>query len=414
NYDAIFEIDEEDDEEEEGEDVPDNDDVEGNGGVVGDYEHGDYEGQDVGHEYEEQDEEDEVEVRYQTRMNPIAEEDYAHPQERYYRERRASAGSGRSREYDNWQPRERRSSAFEEDFGRTGGGSGGRGRDDQAVPQVDAAKYMSPGVPSGGPNIPGVGGATAAGVGLGALGAGASPGVVPAGGVPAGAVGSVAGATAGQGVIPGNVTLGGVGGPASNANAAGRNVGLNALQEIEEAYNKRLDTDLSTLMESFGDIVKVAKITYDDSSVSKDKYKLAQESYQIQGRAMNIVSSAESLLAMVTELKQTLLLNDAGMLAELTLRRQQELTMQKTAVKQRVLGLKEEVDRTIWELEQSIYGVRPSATEATTEAGKSGLSRTTLEAVKPEESKSSVGGSSTITFTGSSISQQQQPAPPPV
>jgi len=62
---------------------------------------------------------------------------------------------------------------------------------------------------------------------------------------------------------------------------------------------------------------------------------------------------------MVSELKQTLLLNDASTLAELSTRRQQELTNQKTAVKQRVLGLKDEVDRTIWELEKACYGSAP-------------------------------------------------------
>ncbi|KAF9945722.1 Mediator of RNA polymerase II transcription subunit 22 [Modicella reniformis] len=147
--------------------------------------------------------------------------------------------------------------------------------------------------------------------------------------------------------------------PATNVGTGVKNASLSALQEIEEAYNKRLDLDVAQLMESFGDIIKVASITYNESSISKDKYKLAQESYQIQGRATNIVSSAESLLAMVTELKQTLLLNDANTLAELSTRRQQELTNQKTAVKQRVLGLKEEVDRTIWELEKACYGSVP-------------------------------------------------------
>jgi mediator of RNA polymerase II transcription subunit 22 len=106
-------------------------------------------------------------------------------------------------------------------------------------------------------------------------------------------------------------------------------------------------------------VYTITQITYNESSISKDKYKLAQESYQIQGRATNIVSSAESLLAMVTELKQTVLLNDANTLAELSTQRQQDLQNQKTAVKQRVLGLKDEVDRTIWELEKACYQSTP-------------------------------------------------------
>ncbi|KAI7828881.1 hypothetical protein BC939DRAFT_393801 [Gamsiella multidivaricata] len=142
--------------------------------------------------------------------------------------------------------------------------------------------------------------------------------------------GSVVGAGS---VAPAPVITAGGASAAGGPGIGAKSSSLSALQEIEEAYNKRLDMDVAQLMESFGDIVKVAS-----------------------GRATNIVSSAESLLAMVTELKQTLLLNDANTLSELSTRRQNELSTQKTAVKQRVLGLKEEVDRTIWELEQACYG----------------------------------------------------------
>ncbi|KAF9934391.1 Mediator of RNA polymerase II transcription subunit 22 [Linnemannia zychae] len=195
------------------------------------------------------------------------------------------------------------------------------------------------------------------------MGAGGPPGAP-------GGIGGVGGAGAGQNTGSGSPVIGGSGAATSTGTAgsgtagitgavggAVRNTNLSALQEIEEAYNKRLDMDVSQLMESFSDIIKVASITHSESSSqSKDKYKLAQESYQIQGRAANIVSSAESLLAMVTELKQTLLLNDTTTLAQLSTQRQAELSSQKTAVKQRVLGLKEEVDKTIWELEQVCYG----------------------------------------------------------
>ncbi|KAF9355820.1 Mediator of RNA polymerase II transcription subunit 22 [Mortierella sp. AD094] len=190
------------------------------------------------------------------------------------------------------------------------------------------------------------------------MGIGGSAAGVPAPIISSGSIGGAAPVITAGGAVPTAATGGGVG---------VKSASLSALQEIEEAYNKRLDNDVAQLMESFGDIVKVASITYNESSISKDKYKLAQESYQIQGRATNIVSSAESLLAMVTELKQTLLLNDANTLAQLSTQRQQELSTQKTAVKQRVLGLKEEVDRTIWELEQACFGTSPAPTSSSSQ-----------------------------------------------
>ncbi|KAF9973065.1 Mediator of RNA polymerase II transcription subunit 22 [Actinomortierella ambigua] len=142
-----------------------------------------------------------------------------------------------------------------------------------------------------------------------------------------------------------------------------------ALQEIEEAYNKRLDADITQLLDSFGDIVRVASIAHPDNpSQTKDKYRIVQESYQVQGRATNIVRSAESLVAMLAELKRMMLLNDTTTLAQIASDRHNQLTSKKTAVKQRVLALKEEVDRTVWELERAYYGEVSSSTSATTAA----------------------------------------------
>lgn len=77
----------------------------------------------------------------------------------------------------------------------------------------------------------------------------------------------VAGASGPAGVNPQGApqppTIGGIGagpGGAAAAAAGTRKPNLSALQEIEEKYNKRLDDDISQLMESFGDIVKVASV----------------------------------------------------------------------------------------------------------------------------------------------------------
>lgn len=84
-----------------------------------------------------------------------------------------------------------------------------------------------------------------------------------------GAPGQVAGAgnpvIGGGGVAAGGVAGGAGGNAAGGAAGAGgatRNTNLSALQEIEEAYNKRLDMDVAQLMESFGDIIKTASVSF--------------------------------------------------------------------------------------------------------------------------------------------------------
>lgn len=61
------------------------------------------------------------------------------------------------------------------------------------------------------------------------------------------------------------------------------------LKEVEERYNRRLDTDVQVLLDSFNDIVRVASIQ------DKDKFRVAQEAFQIELRASNIVSPFHSL-----------------------------------------------------------------------------------------------------------------------
>ena len=97
------------------------------------------------------------------------------------------------------------------------------------------------------------------GVGVGGLSGGV--GSATPGGSTAGAAAGTAGPGASASIV------GGIGGTAGQTAAmaaaavAARNANLSALQEIEEAYNKRLDMDVNQLMESFGDIIKVANVS---------------------------------------------------------------------------------------------------------------------------------------------------------
>ncbi|CAO3644212.1 unnamed protein product [Mucor hiemalis] len=56
------------------------------------------------------------------------------------------------------------------------------------------------------------------------------------------------------------------------------------LLQIENQYNKRIDDDVAKLVDCFTDIVKVGE------NKDKDKFKVAQEGYQIESQAAQIVS----------------------------------------------------------------------------------------------------------------------------
>ncbi|KAG5462593.1 MAG: hypothetical protein BJ554DRAFT_4493, partial [Olpidium bornovanus] len=87
----------------------------------------------------------------------------------------------------------------------------------------------------------------------------------------------------------------------------------------------------------------------------KDKYKIAQESYQTECRATNIVRQAEGLLSIIADLKQSLLVNDEQQLLHITATRRVECIDQKKVIKTRIARLKDDLDMAIWDLEDVYY-----------------------------------------------------------
>ncbi|KAJ2962907.1 hypothetical protein NQZ79_g1932 [Umbelopsis isabellina] len=142
------------------------------------------------------------------------------------------------------------------------------------------------------------------------------------------------------------------------------------LLQLEEQYTKRVDDDVLKLVDSFADIIRVTEIE------KKDKFKVTQEGYQIESQTAQIVSflkqrghdllllsyafcfqirSAESLLGLITELKQMLLLNDTKTLTHLSETRTKDLQAPKTAIKSEMYKIKTELDAAIFDMENVLY-----------------------------------------------------------
>ncbi|KAN0120662.1 hypothetical protein V8E52_003931 [Russula decolorans] len=88
------------------------------------------------------------------------------------------------------------------------------------------------------------------------------------------------------------------------------------LEAAEEEWNKRVDVEIETLAEGMVDLVNLASIN------NKDKFKIAQETFQAQFRAESMVlfssyiRAANSLLSIVHSMKLQLLLSDEAQIVE--------------------------------------------------------------------------------------------------
>ncbi|KAF9466637.1 hypothetical protein BDZ94DRAFT_1288243 [Collybia nuda] len=81
------------------------------------------------------------------------------------------------------------------------------------------------------------------------------------------------------------------------------------LDSIEEEWNKRVDMEVETLVDGMVDLVGLASIG------DKDKFRIAQESFQAQSRAESMVRAANTLLSITHSMKLLLLLSDEAQLA---------------------------------------------------------------------------------------------------
>ncbi|KAG5636652.1 hypothetical protein H0H81_007271 [Sphagnurus paluster] len=109
------------------------------------------------------------------------------------------------------------------------------------------------------------------------------------------------------------------------------------LDTIEEEWNKRVDMEVETLVDGMVDLVSLASIG------DKDKFRIAQESFQAQSRAESMVRAANSLLSITHSMKLLLLLSDEAQLAH---RRDAELKVvqeDKEEARQKVAKLLDEI-----------------------------------------------------------------------
>ncbi|KAF9068972.1 hypothetical protein BDP27DRAFT_1421402 [Rhodocollybia butyracea] len=111
------------------------------------------------------------------------------------------------------------------------------------------------------------------------------------------------------------------------------------LDSIEEEWNKKVDLEVETLVDGMVDLVGLASIS------SKDKFRIAQESFQAQARAESMVRAANSLLSITHSMKLLLLLSDEAQIAH---RRDAEMKIvqdEKEKAKERVAVLLDEMLR---------------------------------------------------------------------
>lgn len=142
--------------------------------------------------------------------------------------------------------------------------------------------------------------------------------------------------------------------------------GLPPIKRLQTNYNKRLENELNKMIDSYGHIIRTAKMSERDKKndkveASKDK----RDNLQLDVLIENLVLSAESLSQLVYEIKQTYVLCDSTTLCKELIDNTRTIVLQRTATEQRLEELSREVDVALNELEMEHYSSLQNSFAAT-------------------------------------------------
>ncbi|KAK4391487.1 UNVERIFIED_CONTAM: Mediator of RNA polymerase II transcription subunita [Sesamum calycinum] len=142
----------------------------------------------------------------------------------------------------------------------------------------------------------------------------------------------------------GGVGLGGGAGGGAGPTAAA----AAAAAQKQKTLLQRVDTDIGNLVDNFGFLVNVAR-------VNDPPVRNSQESFMMEMRAARMVQAADSLLKLVSELKQTAIFSGFASLNDHVDQRMEEFNKLAENTNGRLARIGEEAAASLKELESHYY-----------------------------------------------------------
>ncbi|XP_071155596.1 mediator of RNA polymerase II transcription subunit 22-like [Mytilus galloprovincialis] len=130
-----------------------------------------------------------------------------------------------------------------------------------------------------------------------------------------------------------------------------------AISQTKEAllktYHKKLKDDIRSMFDNFTEIIRLARVE-EDSQIAK-MTQTEQDQYEMQVRASNIGRAGESLMKLVSDLKQFLVLNDFPSVNESITTNTQLYKNIQSECDKTLMNLKDEMSVELFELEDEYY-----------------------------------------------------------
>ncbi|CAI6366892.1 unnamed protein product [Macrosiphum euphorbiae] len=123
---------------------------------------------------------------------------------------------------------------------------------------------------------------------------------------------------------------------------------------VTKSYTNRLKSDVKCMLENFEGIVKLCKTDDDQTQISKAT-RSELIAFEMEVRAANIVRAGESLLKLVSDMKQYLILNDFPSVNEAIAQNSKLFRTKQVECDRKLTSLVDDMSTELYELEEEYY-----------------------------------------------------------
>ncbi|XP_018573636.1 mediator of RNA polymerase II transcription subunit 22 [Anoplophora glabripennis] len=124
-------------------------------------------------------------------------------------------------------------------------------------------------------------------------------------------------------------------------------------EALLKSYRTRLKDDVKSMLENFEEIVKLSKGEH-DTQLSR-MTQCEQDTYEMHVRAANIVRAGESLMKLVSDIKQYLILNDFPSVNEAITQNSKLFRTKQAECDQKLMSLRDDMAADLYDLEEEYY-----------------------------------------------------------
>ncbi|XP_037933182.1 mediator of RNA polymerase II transcription subunit 22 [Teleopsis dalmanni] len=128
---------------------------------------------------------------------------------------------------------------------------------------------------------------------------------------------------------------------------------IQSREALLKSYQLRLKEDVKSMLENFEEIIKLAR-GEGDSQISKITL-CEQDTFEMQVRAANIVRAGESLMKLVSDIKQYLILNDFHSVNEAIMSNSHLFRTTQIECDKKLMKLRDEMAMDLYDLEEEYY-----------------------------------------------------------